>query len=71
MFTKKLETQVTSVTAVPYVLNELSKNEIVNEFDLSSLSEIFSAAAPLASNVQKKIETKLNIKVHQGDLRLY
>ena len=59
--------QVTSVTAVPFVLNELSNIEIVNEFDLSSLREIFSASASLASDVQAKIETKLKIKVHQGD----
>ena len=49
------------------MLNELSNNEIINEFDLSSLREIFSASAPLASDVQTKIETKLKIKVHQGD----
>jgi len=57
--------KVTSVTAVPLVLTELSKNEVVKNFDLSTLKEIFSAAAPLAFDVQRNIEEKLNLKVLQ------
>ena len=58
--------QVTSVTAVPLVLTRLSKDEIVESFDLSSLKEIFSAAAPLSTDVEKKVGEKLKVKVLQG-----
>ena len=57
---------MTSVTAVPLVLTRLSKDEVVESYDLSSLKEIFSAAAPLSADVEKKVVEKLNVKVLQG-----
>ena len=57
---------MTSVTAVPLVLTRLSKDEVVESYDLSSLKEIFSAAAPLSADVENKVVEKLNVKVLQG-----
>jgi len=57
--------KVTSVTAVPLVLTRLSKDEVVESYDLSSLKEIFSAAAPLSADVENKVVEKLNVKVLQ------
>ena len=62
---------MTSVTAVPLVLTRLSKDEIVESFDLSSLKEIFSAAAPLSADVEKTVVEKLNVKVLQGRTYVY
>ena len=58
--------RVTLAHLVPPIVLALSKNPIVDEYDLSSLKAIFSGAAPLDANLTRTCIERLNVKIRQG-----
>eukprot|EP00558_Chaetoceros_sp_UNC1202_P012238 CAMPEP_0197238398 /NCGR_PEP_ID=MMETSP1429-20130617/4864_1 /TAXON_ID=49237 /ORGANISM="Chaetoceros sp., Strain UNC1202" /LENGTH=551 /DNA_ID=CAMNT_0042697533 /DNA_START=151 /DNA_END=1806 /DNA_ORIENTATION=- len=51
---------------VPPILVYLSKHPIVDKYDLSSLSMILSAAAPLSADVENALEARIGCSVKQA-----
>ncbi|PSL19786.1 AMP-binding protein [Shimia abyssi] len=51
---------------VPPVALALAKHPIVDKYDLSFITEIFSAAAPLGADVAEALAARLNTHVAQG-----
>jgi len=60
------EYRVTRVNLVPPVLVALAKHPLVDEYDLSSLTSVFSGAAPLGVPLAEEIMARLDCDVIQG-----
>jgi len=60
------EYHVSSAFLTPPVVNELVRNPLVDEYDLSSLRNILCAAAPLGVEAEQAAAERLNCIVRQG-----
>ena len=58
--------RVTFAHLVPPIILALSKQPVVDEYDLSSLRTIFSGAAPLGPELSRECEARLKVEVIQG-----
>jgi len=58
--------RVTLAHLVPPIVLALSKNPIVDEYDLSTLKAVFSGAAPLDENLTRACMQRLNLHIRQG-----
>ncbi|MFN8375400.1 MAG: 4-coumarate--CoA ligase family protein [Anaerolineae bacterium] len=67
MFLKTLQDyKVTRACLVPPIILALAKHPLVEKFDLSSLTLIFSGAAPLSADLQEAVRRRLQITTVQG-----
>ena len=60
------EKRVTRFLAVPPIVLALAKHPMVEQFDLSSLKQVFSGAAPLGAEVAAEAATRIGCEVVQG-----
>ena len=60
------EHKVTRFFAVPPMVLGLAKAPIVDQFDLSSVKQVFSGAAPLTVELQNECAERINCEVVQG-----
>jgi 4-coumarate--CoA ligase len=51
---------------VPPIVLALAKHPLVDSFDLSALSQLFSGAAPLGADLAEEAATRLGVEVVQG-----
>jgi acyl-CoA synthetase (AMP-forming)/AMP-acid ligase II len=51
---------------VPPIIVQLAKNPIVDNYDLSSLNMIVSAAAPLSKEIEEIVEARIGVVCKQG-----
>ncbi len=58
--------KVTRVNLVPPILVGLAKHPIVDQYDMSSLIELFSGAAPLGQALADEVIARLGCRVVQG-----
>jgi acyl-CoA synthetase (AMP-forming)/AMP-acid ligase II len=58
--------KVTRVNLVPPILVGLAKHPIVDKYDLSSLIELFSGAAPLGKELANEVKNRIGCRVVQG-----
>ncbi len=58
--------KITRVNLVPPILVGLAKHPIVDQYDLSSLVELFSGAAPLGQALATEVKNRLHCRVVQG-----
>ena len=58
--------KITRVNLVPPILVGLAKHPIVDQYDLSSLVELFSGAAPLGQALADEVKARLGCRVVQG-----
>ena len=58
--------KVTRVNLVPPILVGLAKHPIVDQYDVSSLVELFSGAAPLGQALADEVKNRLGCRVVQG-----
>lgn len=58
--------RVTRFYAVPPMVLGLAKSPIVDGYDLSSLKQVFSGAAPLTAELQEEAEARIRCQVVQG-----
>ncbi len=58
--------KVTRVNLVPPILVGLAKHPIVDQYDLSSLIELFSGAAPLGQALATEVRERIGCRVVQG-----
>ena len=57
-------------TVVPPIMVFLAKHPLVDEYDLSSLTDLMCAAAPLSQQLEEEVYSRLNNKklsFRQGD----
>ena len=57
---------ITVAPAVPPIVLELSRSPLVDRFDLSHLTTVFSGAAPLSVEVAKACCERLNVRIKYG-----
>lgn len=58
-FLRAIETyRIKRLFVVPPLVVFLSKSQILNDFDLSSVKEIISAAAPLKESTEREIKKR-------------
>jgi acyl-CoA synthetase (AMP-forming)/AMP-acid ligase II len=57
---------ITVAPAVPPIVLELSRNPLVDRFDLSHLTTVFSGAAPLSVEVAKACCERLKVRINYG-----
>ena len=60
------DNKITRFFAVPPMVLGLAKAPIVDQFDLSSLKQIFSGAAPLTAELQEEAAARVGCQVVQG-----
>ena len=60
------EHKVTRFFAVPPMVLGLAKAPIVDQYDLSSVKQVFSGAAPLTVELQNECAERINCEVVQG-----
>jgi acyl-CoA synthetase (AMP-forming)/AMP-acid ligase II len=60
------EYKITRVNIIPPVLVALAKHPIVNQYDLSSLVELASGAAPLSAELTQQVMDRIGCSVLQG-----
>jgi len=60
------EHQVTRFPAVPPIVLALAKHPLVDQFDLSSLRQVFSGAAPLGAELAAEAAERIGCEVVQG-----
>ena len=60
------ELQITRFFAVPPIVLGLAKHPIVDEYDMSSVRQIFSGAAPLGAEMAAEAGRRLDCEVVQG-----
>ena len=60
------EHQVTRFFAVPPIVLALAKHPIVDQYDLCSLEQIFSGAAPLGAELAAEAAARVGCEVVQG-----
>ena len=53
---------------MPPIAVFLSKHPIVSNFDVSSLKDVISAAAPLGKDTQDALISRLGVSVRQGNI---
>ena len=58
--------KVTRFFAVPPIILALAKHPLVDQYDLSSLRQVFSGAAPLSAELALEAGTRINCEVVQG-----
>jgi acyl-CoA synthetase (AMP-forming)/AMP-acid ligase II len=58
--------RITLAHLVPPVVLALSKSPLVDNYDLSSVTTIFSGAAPLGPDLTQACMTRLNCRIRQG-----
>jgi acyl-CoA synthetase (AMP-forming)/AMP-acid ligase II len=58
--------QITRAEVVPPIVLELARSPIVDDYDLSSLQIITSAAAPLSAGLARSVSDRLGCRVKQG-----
>ncbi|EDV24420.1 uncharacterized protein TRIADDRAFT_56201 [Trichoplax adhaerens] len=58
--------KITVAPIVPPIAVFLSKHPLVNSFDISSLKDVISAAAPLGKDTQYALTARLGVNVRQG-----
>ncbi len=58
--------KVTRFFAVPPIVLGLAKHPMVDDYDLSSLRQIFSGAAPLGGDVAEEAATRIGTEIIQG-----
>lgn len=58
--------RITRLFAVPPIVLALAKHPLVDEYDLSSLRQVFSGAAPLGAELAQEASTRINCEVVQG-----
>lgn len=62
---------ITTFLTIPSVINHFNScNDTDSIEGLSSLKEIFSAAAPMSKSLQSAIRRKLDTARHENDLKL-
>jgi len=57
---------VTRINLVPPILLALAKHPLVDQYDLSSLQDVLSGAAPMGEDLAQAVEKRLGINVLQG-----
>ena len=60
------EHKITRLFAVPPIVLALAKHPIVDNFDLSSLKQVFSGAAPLGAELAQEAADRIGCEVVQG-----
>ena len=60
------EHRITRFFAVPPVVLALAKHPAVDSYDLSSLVQVFSGAAPLGAEIAMEAEKRIGCEVVQG-----
>ncbi len=60
------EHRITRLFAVPPVVLALAKHPLVDSFDLSSLTQVFSGAAPLGAELAQEAAGRIGCEVVQG-----
>jgi len=60
------EHRITRFYAVPPIVLGLAKSPVVDEFDLSSIKQVFSGAAPLGAELAAEASKRLGCEVIQG-----
>ena len=60
------EHKITRLFAVPPIVLALAKHPVVDTFDLSSLTQVFSGAAPLGAELAQEASDRINCEVVQG-----
>jgi acyl-CoA synthetase (AMP-forming)/AMP-acid ligase II len=60
------EYAISVAPAVPPIVLELSRSPLVDRFDLSNLTTVFSGAAPLSVEVAKTCCERLNVRIKYG-----
>ena len=60
------ERKITRFYVVPPIVLALAKHPLVDQYDLSSLKQVFSGAAPLGSELAQEAAARLNCEVAQG-----
>ena len=60
------EHRITRFFAVPPVVLALAKHPVVDSYDLSSLVQVFSGAAPLGAEIAMEAEKRIGCEVVQG-----
>lgn len=58
--------RITRLFAVPPIVLALAKHPIVDKFDLSSLKQVFSGAAPLGAELAQEAAARIGCEVVQG-----
>ncbi|EDV24418.1 uncharacterized protein TRIADDRAFT_56199 [Trichoplax adhaerens] len=58
--------KITVAPIVPPIAVFLSKHPLVSQFDVSSLKDVISAAAPLGKETQSSLTSRLGVSVRQG-----
>ncbi|KAI9595306.1 hypothetical protein BDF19DRAFT_404406 [Syncephalis fuscata] len=58
--------KITMAYIVPPVCLALSKHPLVDKYDISSLREVFSAAAPLGADLANVLKKRLNVTIREG-----
>lgn len=60
------ERSITRVFAVPPIVLALAKHLLVDNFDLPSLKQVFSGAAPLGADLAREAAERIDCEVVQG-----
>ncbi|MEI7631224.1 MAG: AMP-binding protein, partial [Actinomycetes bacterium] len=60
------EHKITRLFAVPPIVLALAKHPLVDKYDLSSLKQVFSGAAPLSAELAQEAATRIDCDVVQG-----
>jgi acyl-CoA synthetase (AMP-forming)/AMP-acid ligase II len=60
------EHRITRLFAVPPIVLALAKHPLVDQYDLSSLRQVFSGAAPLGAELAQEASNRINCEVVQG-----
>ena len=58
--------RITRLFAVPPIVLALAKHPLVDQYDLSSLRQVFSGAAPLGAELAQEASNRINCEVVQG-----
>ncbi len=58
--------RITRLFAVPPIVLALAKHPLVDQFDLSSLRQVFSGAAPLGAELAQEASARIDCEVVQG-----
>lgn len=60
------ERKITRLFAVPPIVLALAKHPLIDQFDLSSLKQVFSGAAPLGAELAGEAAARIDCEVVQG-----
>ena len=60
------ERKITRFFVVPPIVLALAKHPIIDQYDLSSLKQVFSGAAPLGAELEEEAAARINCSVVQG-----